>query len=33
VIVADHDAAIRIYRGLGFGDAEFQIGFERPPEN
>jgi ribosomal protein S18 acetylase RimI-like enzyme len=32
VIVADPgDVAIRVYRSLGFTDAEYQIGFERPP--
>ena len=32
VMVADpHDAAIRVYRSVGFADAESQIGFERPP--
>ncbi|MCW2932544.1 MAG: GCN5-related N-acetyltransferase [Actinomycetia bacterium] len=34
VIVAEAgDAAIRVYRRLGFTDAELQIGFERPPAN
>jgi ribosomal protein S18 acetylase RimI-like enzyme len=32
VIVADPDEeAIRLYRRAGFTDAEFQVGFERPP--
>lgn len=32
VIVADpHDAAIRVYRSVGFADAETQVGFERQP--
>jgi ribosomal protein S18 acetylase RimI-like enzyme len=32
VMVADpHDLAIRVYRSVGFADAESQIGFERPP--
>jgi predicted GNAT family acetyltransferase len=32
VMVADpHDAAIRVYRSVGFADAESQIGFERRP--
>jgi len=32
VIVADPDKdAIRVYRRAGFTDAEFQVGFERPP--
>jgi GNAT superfamily N-acetyltransferase len=31
IVAVPHDAAIRIYRGLGFTDSEFQIGFERPP--
>lgn len=32
VMVADpHHAAIRIYRAVGFADAESQIGFERQP--
>ncbi|MGO8959977.1 MAG: GNAT family N-acetyltransferase [Streptosporangiaceae bacterium] len=32
VMVADpHDAAIRVYRSVGFADAESQIGFERQP--
>jgi len=32
VIVADPDEdAIRLYRRVGFTDAEFQVGFERPP--
>ena len=32
VMVADpHDVAIRVYRSVGFADAETQIGFERPP--
>jgi hypothetical protein len=34
VIVADADGAgIRVYRSLGFTDAESQIGFQRPPED
>jgi GNAT superfamily N-acetyltransferase len=33
VIVADpHADAIRVYRTLGFADAETQVGFERPPD-
>jgi GNAT superfamily N-acetyltransferase len=33
VIVADpHDIAIRIYRSVGFADAEAQVGFERQPD-
>jgi len=32
VMVADpHDVAIRVYRSVGFADAESQIGFERRP--
>ncbi len=32
VMVADpHDVAIRVYRSVGFADAESQIGFERQP--
>jgi hypothetical protein len=31
IVAAPEEAAIRIYRCLGFTDAEFQIGFERPP--
>lgn len=32
VMVADpHDVAIRVYRSVGFADAETQLGFERPP--
>jgi hypothetical protein len=32
VMVADPaDSAIRVYRAVGFADAETQIGFERPP--
>lgn len=32
VMVADpHDVAIRVYRSVGFADAETQIGFERQP--
>jgi GNAT superfamily N-acetyltransferase len=32
VMVADpHDAAIRVYRSVGFADAESQIGFEKRP--
>ena len=34
VIVADpHDIAIRIYRSVGFADAEAQVGFERQPDD
>jgi ribosomal protein S18 acetylase RimI-like enzyme len=33
IVAAPEEAAIRIYRCLGFTDAEFQIGFERPPAN
>jgi GNAT superfamily N-acetyltransferase len=32
VMVADpHDVAIRVYRSVGFADAEAMIGFQRPP--
>jgi GNAT superfamily N-acetyltransferase len=32
VMVADpDDVAIRVYRSVGFADAETQVGFERPP--
>ncbi len=32
VMVADpHDVAIRVYRSVGFADAESQVGFERQP--
>src|SRR5258708_34675234 len=33
IVAAPHDVAIRIYRCVGFTDAELQIGFERPPAN
>lgn len=34
VMVADpKDAAIRVYRSVGFADAETQVGFERPPQD
>jgi ribosomal protein S18 acetylase RimI-like enzyme len=31
IVAAPDDVAIRVYRRVGFTDAEFQIGFERPP--
>jgi ribosomal protein S18 acetylase RimI-like enzyme len=33
IVAAPDEAAIRIYRGVGFTDVELQIGFERPPAN
>jgi ribosomal protein S18 acetylase RimI-like enzyme len=32
IVAAPDDVAIRVYRSVGFTDAEFQIGFERPPD-
>jgi ribosomal protein S18 acetylase RimI-like enzyme len=31
IVATPGDAAIRVYRRVGFTDAELQIGFERPP--
>ncbi len=31
IVAAPDDAAIRVYRSVGFTEAEFQVGFERPP--
>lgn len=31
MVAAPHDDAIRVYRSVGFADAETQLAFERQP--